>query len=586
MKDHRPWHGIQLPVSRTEIPGMLAPEECEYMYWLTSTQYDGEGAIVDLGCWLGQSTACLAAGLERSGRPGQVIAFDLFQWEPSYMRNVLALDLPAGASFRPEFERLTARWASRIDARTQDLGNYRWTGGEIALLVVDAAKTWALTNSILRGFGDALVPGKTRIVFQDFRFHDCHWLPLVIGSRPDLWTLVESTTSAWTATYRLNRPLLAAGGMDQDYREDSFGWQQAHELFASLVESTPAPAKRLLRLGWLRKLLIEGREQEAAAVRAQITADVVWPTAAADIEAAENVLAAMVPIGWGALGAGDLATARAVVERCRPRHAEAPPLLQLAAMCALRSGDLAEAAQLATRLRAADPDGQVWRAIHCEVALAERRIDDVERLLGELDGDDAEPESLQPWFRVLRSRAAMQRALAAAGTCDREQAIAFAHRAASFDPTTAWPWIVIAQCELARGRPDQAEAAVAAAVARGAATRPLRLMQIDIDLRRGRITDPTEPVLGWLAESSQPEEVEFDDALRILDSYWRHQRQTAAEPTLTRLARDWNDSATIRVWLARARQRLQDGPGRRAAVAAAIARRPELQGELEREFGA
>lgn len=566
---------------------MLAPEEREYMYWLTSTQYEGDGAIVDLGCWLGQSTACLAAGLERSGHPGKVVAFDLFEWVPSYMKRIHDIDLPDGASFRPEFERLTARWASRIDVRTQDLTKYRWTGGKIALLIVDAAKTWALTNGILRGFGDALVPGKTRIVFQDFRFHDCHWLPLVVGSRPDLWSLVESTTSAWTVTYQLNRPLLGAGGLDRDYREDSFGWQEANELFAKLVEATPAPAKRLLRLSWLRKLMIEGREQEAAQVRAQLAADLAWPTSAAEIGAAESVLSSIISRGWEALNANDLGTATAIAESCRRRYPDALPRLRFAAMCAVRTGDHAEAARLAARLRTADPGDPVWRAIQCEADLGAQRIDDVDRALAEVDRDVAVPHSMQPWFQGLRSRAAMHRAVAAARAGDREGAIAFAHRAAAIAKATAWPWIVIAQNELALGRLDLAEAAIAAAVERGGAARILRLMRIDIDLRRGRIADPTAPVLAWLAETRHPDEAEIDDALQVLGAYWRRNRKASeAEPVLARLAREWDRSATIHVWLARARQALQDVAGRRQAVAAAIERRPELGASLEREFGA
>src|SRR4051812_25295238 len=41
----------------------LQSEERNLLHWLTSRYYSGFGAIVDVGCFVGDSTAVLAAGL-------------------------------------------------------------------------------------------------------------------------------------------------------------------------------------------------------------------------------------------------------------------------------------------------------------------------------------------------------------------------------------------------------------------------------------------------------------------------------------------------------------------------------------------
>ena len=59
------WSSIRLPDELRSIPAMLSDEEKQYLVWLTATAFEGWGAIVDLGCWLGSSSAALAEGLKR-----------------------------------------------------------------------------------------------------------------------------------------------------------------------------------------------------------------------------------------------------------------------------------------------------------------------------------------------------------------------------------------------------------------------------------------------------------------------------------------------------------------------------------------
>ena len=187
-----PWSDVT-PPSREELPPtMLSGEELRYLVWLGESVYQGWGAMVDLGPWLGGSACALAEGMGRQDRQEKVHAFDNFVWERHYMERVHAADLPDHSDFRPLFDRFTRAWAPWIDARAADLRHARWDGGPIEILFVDAAKDWELANNILAGFGHALVPGRSLVVLQDYQLWATYFLPLIFESRPDLWEPVHT----------------------------------------------------------------------------------------------------------------------------------------------------------------------------------------------------------------------------------------------------------------------------------------------------------------------------------------------------------------------------------------------------------
>ena len=76
-----PWKEISLPPELTNMRSMLSEDEEQYLVWLTAVKSEGWGAIVDLGPWLGSSSAALA-GAEEADRRTKSEA-DLFKWERS-----------------------------------------------------------------------------------------------------------------------------------------------------------------------------------------------------------------------------------------------------------------------------------------------------------------------------------------------------------------------------------------------------------------------------------------------------------------------------------------------------------------------
>ena len=61
------------------IPTMLVARELNYLYWLAST-LKGTGEIVELGCFLGGSTAALVAGVRHNPRvDSKILTYDAFE---------------------------------------------------------------------------------------------------------------------------------------------------------------------------------------------------------------------------------------------------------------------------------------------------------------------------------------------------------------------------------------------------------------------------------------------------------------------------------------------------------------------------
>src|ERR1044071_7787881 len=99
----RPWKNIALPDAVTGMRSMLTLEEKQYLTWLTSETFEGWGAVVDLGPWLGSSSAALAEGLKRRGSHQRIRSFDLFRWDCGYMDDVASTGLKQNDDFLPLF---------------------------------------------------------------------------------------------------------------------------------------------------------------------------------------------------------------------------------------------------------------------------------------------------------------------------------------------------------------------------------------------------------------------------------------------------------------------------------------------------
>lgn len=391
----RPWQAEALDGPVAAVPAMLTPEERRYLIWLTRTQFRGQGAVVDLGPWLGASSAALAEGLARGGKTGRVESIDLFSWSRFYMQ-APGVDLEDGADFQFLYRQLTKPWSDRTRSTKADLLQHQWTGGPIEILFVDAAKSWELTAAILKNFGPHLIPGVTRIVFQDFADETTYFLPLVVDSCPDVLREVEAVEDGTTVSF-----LVQPGGVVEKVAEQSrtslFPLERATKIMRRRAEAHGGIA----RARFLAQLCRRAAEDLELADLHRIDAEILAAYPAFErwrFERIHDASGELVSRGWTALDSGnieqaadlarrsvavapqhpwcwglqaavamrreDVATFDEALERLR-HHPERPDFLMFHAAERLRRGDWvrAEALSLATLVKFAAPTSHVLWAI-------------------------------------------------------------------------------------------------------------------------------------------------------------------------------------------------------------------------------
>jgi hypothetical protein len=365
---NRPWQTLVLPDAVTSVKSLLTLEEQQYLTWLTAENYEGWGAIVELGAWLGSSSVALAEGLRRRGLATKIQTFDRFEWESEYA-HLATIDLEQGADFLPIYLEGIRDYAPWIEVKKQDLMDYVWNRGPIEILFVDSAKTWELTSAILRGFGSSLVPGRSRVVLQDFRYHWAHCLPLIFDSRPDVWKEIEATAVGHTVTFRPLKPLFGPGGIHDVYSEDAFPFAAAVELLQRrLTRETGENHTRMTRTLY-RKYLIDGPFDEALKLRGKIISGGIDDD---ELRVVENVEQILNPRGWAAFQQGDYQTARDCANRWLVQSGDKSIYaLTLLGFSSLRLGDREQTRQVAGEILSKSPGFASAKLLLAELAIAE-----------------------------------------------------------------------------------------------------------------------------------------------------------------------------------------------------------------------
>jgi len=181
---HKPLFVQGTAVPKADIPGMVSSAETAFYSESAARYFGREGAIVDLGCWLGSTSIALAQGILSHGsqadnRNEKVIGFDTFQWETWMPAHVPYCLYQAGDSFLPEARRVVREHGGgRVELIQADLGLYEWSGGPIKILLVDAMKNEDLAMQIPRNFFPSLIPGSL-LIHQDFKHYYTSWIHLL-----------------------------------------------------------------------------------------------------------------------------------------------------------------------------------------------------------------------------------------------------------------------------------------------------------------------------------------------------------------------------------------------------------------------
>jgi hypothetical protein len=203
------------------IPTMVTPRELRFLANYFAS-HGIEGSVVEIGPYLGGSTQAIACGLADSGFAGKFHVADTFSWpDPGFKKRLLDDFRTLGGESRFGTEVADAvregDWYALFgkihgNARYGALVNpYRWSlphGRDappsvpflkpeeaVGAYFVDAFKRWDTTFHGMKLIAPHLREGSL-IIFQDFSWVDCFWLPILVsmlGQKLKLTAKVDNT---------------------------------------------------------------------------------------------------------------------------------------------------------------------------------------------------------------------------------------------------------------------------------------------------------------------------------------------------------------------------------------------------------
>ncbi len=232
------------------LPGMTSATERAYFQWYAQHIFQGSGVIVDLGCWLGSTTIPLAMGLSKNSvlrtSCKSIHAYDEFIWRPYMEPNVVGTSLEGkfkmGENFLPEFNKRIAPWKDQIVVHSVDLSKVTWNGEGIEFLLIDAMKSWELTNNIIQQFFPALLPGKSLILHQDFAHWFTPWIHLTNYRFRNYFEFVYEVPKCSSVVFKLCKTL-PPELTKSTFSQASFSQNEIEEAFSYSL-GLVSPAKR------------------------------------------------------------------------------------------------------------------------------------------------------------------------------------------------------------------------------------------------------------------------------------------------------------------------------------------------------
>lgn len=209
---YKPASVLENGTSRADVPGMVSSDEMAFFSKSAARYVGKEGAILDLGCWLGSTSISLAQGILSHGpnaanRSEKVLGFDRFVWEEWMPAHVPHCLYHCGDSFLPEARRIVRdHGGGLVELIQADLTLYEWNGGPIKILLVDAMKNEAIACQITRTFYPSLTTGSL-LIHQDFKHYYTSWIHVFQYRLRQYFRLYRNLLRTGTVAFEVLAPI-------------------------------------------------------------------------------------------------------------------------------------------------------------------------------------------------------------------------------------------------------------------------------------------------------------------------------------------------------------------------------------------
>jgi len=272
-----------LPPGADAIPAMTTTAERE-AYYLLARYATQPGSIVEMGAWLGASTAYIAAGIKDSGIARKLHVYDRWVWDPSHARKVKAWvkdhlgagyrdgPMPDAATMFGTFKANLGPLLDLCEIHRGENSQVFWRSGPIALLVMDAPKRRREIARALGTFGPSIAAG-CKMAWQDFAHFPSYEIVACLHRLSDWIAFDEGIAPGTTAVFTIKKPWPTSAVTEAAFSPSAWTHDEILSVWEVYARKLPEAMRARFRCGAALFLCDIGMPTEGRAVLRQILAD-------------------------------------------------------------------------------------------------------------------------------------------------------------------------------------------------------------------------------------------------------------------------------------------------------------------------
>jgi hypothetical protein len=189
------------------IPAMTTDAERQCYYRL-AREHARRGEVVELGAWLGASSAWIAAGMRDSGTVKRAKVYDRFEAKAPHADKVKrwcaahgVAEVAKGTPF-DQFKVNLGPLLKYVEPVKAEIGSIRWGDNPVAVLICDAPKRVREVSAVLTNFRHGLQPSSV-MAWQDFCHFPSYEIPACLYRVRHHLEFVEAVVPGTTMVFRV-----------------------------------------------------------------------------------------------------------------------------------------------------------------------------------------------------------------------------------------------------------------------------------------------------------------------------------------------------------------------------------------------